>query len=169
MEKINKYISAAIMMVIGLLLIILKGGIIGILLTALGVALIVMGILDAVQRKDVVRCVIKCVIGAVIILGGWLFVAVILFILGALLVVVGVLWIVKLVQRHTKGENLLATITAYIVPALYILIGVCLFFNQSAFMDVMFIIAGVIILVDGIVQLVNAIKEDNAGSGKKGE
>ena len=86
MEKTNKYISAAIMMAIGLLLIILKGGIIGILLTALGVALIVMGILDAVQRKDVARCVIKCVIGAVIILGGWLFVAVMLYILGALLV-----------------------------------------------------------------------------------
>ena len=162
MEKTNKYISAAIMIVIGLLLIILKGGIIGILLTALGVALIVMGILDAVQRKDVTRCVIKCVIGAVIILGGWLFVAVMLYILGALLVIVGILWIIKLVQRHTKGVNLIGTITAYLVPALYILIGVCLFFNQSAFVNVVFIIVGVIVLVDGIIQLVNAIKEDNA-------
>ncbi len=162
MEKTNKYISAVVMMAIGLLLIILKGGIINILLTALGVALIVMGILDAVQRKDVVRCVIKCVIGAVIILGGWLFVAVMLYILGALLVIVGVLWIIKLVQRHTKGVNLIGTITAYLVPALYILIGVCLFFNQSAFVDVVFIIVGVIVLVDGIIQLVNAIKEDNA-------
>lgn len=162
MEKTNKYISAAIMMAIGLLLIILKGGIIGILLTALGVALIVMGILDAVQRKDVARCVIKCVVGAVIILGGWLFVAVMLYILGALLVIVGILWIIKLVQRHTKGANLIGTITAYLVPALYILIGVCLFFNQSAFVDVVFIIVGVIVLVDGIIQLVNAIKEDNA-------
>ena len=162
MEKTNKYISAAIMMAIGLLLIILKGGIIGILLTALGVALIVMGILDAVQRKDVARCVIKCVIGAVIILGGWLFVAVMLYILGALLVIVGILWIIKLVQRHTKGANLIGTITAYLVPALYILIGVCLFFYQSAFVDVVFIIVGVIVLVDGIIQLVNAIKEDNA-------
>ena len=162
MEKTNKYISAVVMMVIGLLLIILKDGIIGILLTALGVALIVMGILDAVQRKDVTRCVIKCVIGAVIILGGWVFVAVMLYILGALLVIVGVLWIIKLVQRHTKGANLIGTITAYLVPALYILIGVCLFFNQSAFVNVVFIIVGVIVLVDGIIQLVNAIKEDNA-------
>lgn len=162
MEKTNKYISAVVMMAIGLLLIILKGGIINILLTALGVALIVMGILDAVQRKDVTRCVIKCVIGAVIILGGWLFVAVMLYILGALLVIVGVLWIIKLVQRHTKGANLIGTITAYLVPALYILIGVCLFFYQSAFVDVVFIIVGVIVLVDGIIQLVNAIKEDNA-------
>ncbi len=166
MEKINKYISAAIMIAIGVLLIILKAGIIGILLTVLGVALIVMGILDAVQKKDVVRCVIKCVIGAVVILGGWIFVSVMLYILGALLVITGVLWIVKLIQRHTKGENLIATITAYIVPALYIVIGICLFFNQSAVMDTMFIIIGVIVLVDGIVQLVNAIKEDNASSKK---
>ena len=162
MEKTNKYISAVVMMAIGLLLIILKDGIINILLTALGVALIVMGILDAVQRKDVVRCVIKCVIGAVIILGGWVFVPVMLYILGALLVIVGILWIIKLVQRHTKGANLIGTITAYLVPALYILIGVCLFFYQSAFVDVVFIIVGVIVLVDGIIQLVNAIKEDNA-------
>jgi uncharacterized membrane protein HdeD (DUF308 family) len=85
-----------------------------------------------------------------------------LYILGALLVIVGILWIIKLVQRHTKGANLIGTITAYLVPALYILIGVCLFFYQSAFVDVVFIIVGVIVLVDGIIQLVNAIKEDNA-------
>ncbi len=159
MIKLNKYISSGIMIVLGLLLIILRGGIIDWLLTALGVALIVMGILDAVQKKDVVACVIKCVVGAVVILGGWLFVHVILYILGALLVIVGVLWIVKLVQRHTKGENLIETVTAYIVPSLYIIIGIFLFFNQSAFMDVLFIIVGVIVLVDGIVQLVNAIRE----------
>ncbi len=161
MEKLNKYLSSAIMIAIGLLLIILRRGVVEILLTALGVFLIVMGILDAVQRKDVTRCVIKCVIGAVTILLGWLVVEVMLYILGALLVIVGVLWIVKLVQRHTKGENVIATIMEYLVPSLYILVGVCLFFNQSAFMDVMFIIAGVIVLVDGIVQLINSIKEDN--------
>ena len=90
MTKSNKFISAIIMIVIGALLIFLKGAIIGYLLTALGVALIVMGILDAVQKKDIPACVIKCVIGALIIVGGWVFVAVILYILGALLVVVGV-------------------------------------------------------------------------------
>lgn len=167
MTKSNKFISAIIMIVIGALLIFLKGAIIGYLLTALGVALIVMGILDAVQKKDIPACVIKCVIGALIIVGGWVFVAVILYILGALLVVVGVLGIIKLVQRHTKGENLLATVTAYLVPSLYILIGICLFFNQSAIMDIMFIIVGVIVLVDGIVQLVNAVKDDNGSSKSK--
>ena len=162
MTKTNKYISSAIMIAIGILLIILRGGIMDILLTALGVALIVMGIMDAVQKKDVTACVIKCVIGAVIILGGWLFLTVMLYILGGLLVATGVLWIVKLVQRKTKGDNLLETVTAYLVPALYILVGICLFLNQTGFMNVIFVIIGIIVLVNGIIQLVGAIKEGNS-------
>lgn len=162
MTKTNKYISSAIMIAIGILLIILRGGIMDILLTALGVALIVMGIMDVVQKKDVTACVIKCVIGAVIILGGLLFLTVMLYILGGLLVVTGVLWIVKLVQRKTKGNNLLETVTAYLVPALYILVGICLFLNQTGFMNVIFVIIGIIVLVNGIIQLVGAIKEGNS-------
>lgn len=167
MEKFSKFIPSVVTIAIGLLLLIMRAGIVKILLTVLGVMFIVMGIMDAVQKKDVPGCVIKCVIGAVIIVLGWLVVEVMLYILGALLVIVGVLGIVKLVQRHTKGDTLLATISAYLVPSLYVVIGILLFFNQAGFVDVIFIITGVIVLVNGIIQLVNTIKEHEPTSSKK--
>ena len=159
MTKKEGYIASAIMIAIGVCLIALRGKIIEILLTAMGVTLIVSGIIDAVQRKDAVLCTIKCIIGAVLIVGGWLFLTVMLYIVGAMLVIFGVLWIIKLAKRYTKGATVFETIRLYFVPALCVLVGVCLFFNGTAIVDLMFIIAGVLLVVDGIIYLVNVIKE----------
>ena len=146
------------MIAVGLCLMVLRGGIIGILLTVLGVAIIVSGIIDAVQRKDGVLCAIKCVIGAVLIAGGWLFLSVMLYIVGAMLVVFGVLWIIKLARRYTKGSTALETIRLYFVPCICLLVGVCLFFNGTAIVDLAFIIAGALLVIDGLVYLINVIK-----------
>ena len=146
------------MIVIGILLIIFKDGIIEILLSCLGAAIIVWGIFDAVKRKNATACVIKCVLGVGTIVGAWVFKSIILFGLGGLLIIVSVLWIIKLIQYRTKGVTFWDTIRIYFVPSVIAIVGTCLFFNQAKFVDIIFIIVGAIITINGIVYLINTIK-----------
>ena len=51
----NNIVNCAVYGVIGLLLIILKAGSLGILMTVVGVLLIGLGVLDALKGKDIVK------------------------------------------------------------------------------------------------------------------
>ena len=87
-KKSETIIASIVAMAIGILLIILRSSLIGIVMTVIGVALIGFGVIDLLQHQ-IPPAVIKMVIGAVIIVCGWVLVEAVLYILAALMLILG--------------------------------------------------------------------------------
>lgn len=139
----NALITCAIYAIIGVLLIVLKSGSLGILMTAVGALLIVLGVLDAV-KGDVVKGVIEALIGVAIIVFGWLIAGIVLLVFGVLLIIKGVLDLLKV---YKKG--FMASLSSIVT----IVIGVILVISKFALIDLFCIIAGVIFIINAVLTL----------------
>ena len=78
--KDNKLVNGFIVAIIGILLMIIKNGVINIIATCFGIYFIVAGILEIVKNKRTVEGVIMIVIGAAVIIFGWLLVSIVLYV-----------------------------------------------------------------------------------------
>lgn len=159
MKKLEKFIPAILTIVLGVLFLVLKGEVISIAMTILGVVLIVLGVLDLIG-KQTVPAVVKIVIGVLILVAGWAFTTAVLYILAALLLIYGILLLYNNIKTKTKGEKLLGTILAYAEPIVCIVIGFFLFFNQGGVVNWVFIIAGILAIIEGILMLFGAFKKE---------
>ena len=158
MKKSEKLIAGLITMALGVLLVILKANIISILITILGVGLIVLGALDLYHRL-VPPGVVKIVVGVVIILCGWLIVSAVLYLLAAILLIAGILMLYEHIKRGACKE-LWRTICAYAVPAVFIFIGLLLMFNQGNTVEWVFILSGILTVIEGGLLLIHSLIDD---------
>ncbi len=140
----NNILNCIVYAVIGILLIVLKAGSLGILMTAVGVLLIVLGLLDIINEKDLTKGIIEIVLGAGIIVCGWLIADIVLLLLGIVLIIKGVM---ELFKNFKKG--LVANLSSIVL----LVIGILLVVAKWALMDVMCIIAGVIFLANAVLTL----------------
>jgi uncharacterized membrane protein HdeD (DUF308 family) len=147
--KQNQIIYALALIVLGILFLVLKDEVIGIAMTILGVALIVVGVLDIIG-KFTVQGIIEIAAGVVIIVCGWLITQIVLYILAALFVIYGVYHIYQLIKQKARGFSIWQTIALYLPAVIEIVIGVLLFLNGFGWV---FIVVGVVFLVEGIVEL----------------
>ncbi len=141
--SLNNIITCAVYAVIGLLLIILKGGSLGILMTVVGVLLIGLGVMDIIKSKDdFVKGIVEIAAGVAIIVLGWLIASIVLLIFGIILIIKGGMdaW------EQRKGG-----IASLLSPIVTIAIGVLLVVAKFALMDVLCIVAGVVFLVDAVL------------------
>ena len=159
MKKTEKIILAAATIAFGVLLMILQGSIVSILMTVLGVGLIAFGVMDLIN-KNFPQAIVKLVCGLVIIICGWVIVSAVLYILAAVLLIAGILLIYEKIRCSKKGETLLKTLIEYAMPILCIVIGVLLMFNQGNTVNWVFIIGGILTVVEGGLLLVGAFTED---------
>ena len=159
MKKTEKIVSALLTIALGVLLITLRGKFISILMTVLGLGLIAFAVLDLFNRL-IPPAVIKAVAGVVIILCGWTIIEAVLYILSALLLVAGILLLYEKIKAHSRCDALWQTVCEYAVPALLIVIGLLFLFNQGNTVEWVFIISGVLTVIDGGIILANAIIED---------
>lgn len=154
-NRSNELLTAIALIVIGLLFIIYKGGIISIAMSLIGITLIVLGIIDIVKKRTV-SGVVKLVFAALVMLAGWLFITLALYILGAFLLVAGVTQLVAL--SKTKIKKLTLPVIMHIAqPIIYILIAICLFFNQGGAISWVFTVSGIFLIIDGIAGLIGAL------------
>lgn len=154
-NRSNELLTAIALIVIGLLFIIYKGGIISIAMSLIGITLIVLGIIDIVKKRTV-SGVVKLVFAALVMLAGWLFITLALYILGAFLLVAGVTQLVAL--SKTKIKKLTLSVIMHIAqPIIYILIAICLFFNQGGAISWVFTVSGIFLIIDGIAGLIGAL------------
>ena len=154
-NKSNDLLTAAALILIGLLFIIYKGGIISLAMSLIGITLIVLGIIDIIKKR-VVSGVIKLVFSALVMLAGWLFITLALYVLGAFLLVAGVSQLVALSKVKLKKLTLPVAMH-YAQPIIYILIAVCLFFNQGGAISWVFTVSGIFLIIDGIAALIGAL------------
>ncbi len=141
---LSNLLTCIIYAVIGVLLIIFKSGSLGIVMTVAGVLFIVMGIIDIIKSKDLIKGIIEIAIGAAILILGWAFVEIVLLVFGILLIVKGVLDLFK-----SFGAGLKAMLSPIITIAVGILLIVCKF----KAIDLLFIIVGVVFIINAVLAL----------------
>lgn len=159
MNKTGKLISAVAAIAVGVLLIILRNGVLHVLNAVVGVVLLALGVLDLV-KKDIKLGGTKCVIGALLLAFGWLILQAILYVFAALLLIVGVCWIYDLIRCGVKCTQDWRLLLEYVKPVLCILIGVLLLFNQGGTVDWIFIVCGVCTVVEGSLILFTAMANE---------
>ncbi|MBE5737640.1 MAG: hypothetical protein E7348_04485 [Clostridiales bacterium] len=144
--KNNKMIQAIAYLVIGILFCVFQSGMLGWLMTAVGVLLVVMGVSDALS-KDYVSAIIKIAVGIVIALGGWLFVEIVLLVLGIVVIINGAKQLLAALKSNKKD------IKELVISIVTIVFGVMLVVSKWAMMDWLFIIIGVLIALEGVLML----------------
>lgn len=140
----NNILNCIMYAVIGILLIVLKAGSLGILMTAVGALLIIMGLIDIFNQKDLTKGIIELALGAGIIICGWLVADIVLLVLGIVLIVKGAM---ELFKNFKKG------FVANLSSIVLVVIGVLLVIAKWALMDVMCIVAGVVFLINAVLIL----------------
>ena len=154
-NKSNELLTAIALILIGGLFIIYKGEVISIAMSLIGITLVVLGIID-ILRARVFSGVVKLVFAALVVLAGWLFVTLALYLLGAFLLIAGITQLIAISKLKIKKLTLPA-VMHIAQPVIYILVAICLFFNQGGAISWVFILSGVFLILDGIAGIIGAL------------
>ena len=157
MNQKENVASALGSILLGILLIVMKGKIITAAITLLAVFVIVVAIMDFVAGL-VNYGIVKSVAGICILVFGWVFASLAFYILAAGIIIMGLLQISSI--KKTMPVNLTAgeRFQEYFRPGLMVAAGACLLFNQSGTIAWVFIATGVLLVINGIMTLVGANK-----------
>ena len=137
-------ITAGLYAVVGIMLVILKAGSIEILMTVIGALFIILGVVDAVNKKNTTKAILEIAIGVAIIVCGWLIADIVLLVFGVFLILRGVIDVWK-----NRKEDLPLLLS----PIACIIIGALLVIAKWAFMDIMCLIAGIIFIANAVLVL----------------
>ncbi|MBQ8295240.1 MAG: DUF308 domain-containing protein [Clostridia bacterium] len=159
MRKSEKIVAAVFTMVLGILLIVLKDDFIGLLMTVAGLCLLTLGVID-IFAKRIPPAIVKIVVGGLVILCGWTVVEAVLYVVAAVLLICGFLLLYDKIKKKTYCRQLFYTICEYAVPSLLILIGILFLFHQEKAVNFIFIVSGLLTLLEGGVLLVNALTDE---------
>ena len=160
MKKSEKIIAAVLTMVVGVLLIALKGKFIGVIAVVAGVSLIVLGIVD-IFGSGIPPAVIKIVVGALIIVCGFAVVRAVVYVICAALLIAGVLLLYDKLKNGLRCMEIPQKICEIAMPSVCILIGVLLLFHNIKLMNMIFVICGILSLIEGGLILFNAFGEED--------
>lgn len=157
MNQKGNVASALGSILLGALLIIMKGKIISVAITVLAVFVIIGAIVDFTAGL-VNFGIVKMVAGVCILVFGWIFASLAFYILAAGIILMGLLQISSI--KKTMPVNLTAgeRFQEYFKPGLMVVAGACMLFNQSGTIAWAFIATGVLLIVNGIMTLVGANK-----------
>ena len=133
--------SALLSLLVGGLFLWLREGVISIAMTVMGVALLVLAIVDLAHRRTFMG-VVKAVLGGFILLAGWAILSLALYVLAAVLLIWGILGLISGARRGGRAMRLLAPITA-------ILSGACLLLAPGGTLSWVFIVSGALLLLQG--------------------
>ena len=159
MKKNQAVISAALMLIIGILLIVFKSQLLSITMTILGACLIVLGALDLIERRDYLLFAVKVAIGILIIVCGWTLLEIACYVIGALLLIYGLMQLWNFINSKTKIVSFADFLAVYSNPIMNIIIGLCLLLvNVGNIANVMFIIVGVFFIIEAAFDLLSIFR-----------
>lgn len=148
----NKTIIGIAAIVVGVMFIAMKDEVISLAITALGIAMIVMGILD-VTKSENKSGIVKIVAGAVAITFGWVFVNIALYVIAALMIVYCLGNLIASLRTDGYPMSGVQMLRTYAKPVIGLIAGICLFFNQGGTVAWVFVLAGIIFVVEGVLML----------------
>ncbi len=145
--------SALLYVILGVLLIVFKSQTLGWAMTIAGAVFIISGVLDIV-KGNVAGGAVSLIIGIAILVLGWTAVTIVLLVLGILMAVKGLVSLIQALKR--KKKNVLAIIFALLT---IIAGGLIIFGYASAIIDTVLLVAGILLVVDGVLGLASAAKK----------
>ncbi|MBQ3489399.1 MAG: DUF308 domain-containing protein [Clostridia bacterium] len=140
----SELVSSLLYILIGAVLVIFRSQTLGWAMTIAGVLFIVFGILDLI-RTNLAGGAFSLIIGIAILVLGWAATQIVLLVLGILIAIKGVIALVNALQARKKK------LLNIIFPIVSIVIGLMLAFGNG--LDIMIMIAGILLTVDGIFGL----------------
>ena len=155
MKVSERIIFALVTITLGVLLIAWRGDIIQVLMTVLGIALLVLGVLDWIER-GVKIAAIKLFLGVLSLAFGWLLVPAVSYILATALVLFAVYLAVGFFRCGNKISLAFRSISLWIKPVLLFLMGLFLFLNNGGDADWAFVLVGVMAVPLGGILLAEA-------------
>ena len=164
MRRKEDIISAIISMLVGVMLVVMKGQVVSIAITVFAVIVLISAVIDLIN-KVVNSAVVKAVVGVCLLIFGWVFVEVALYLLAAGVIIWGLLRIVNMHKVLAEDMTHQQKIFAYIRPAITVLAGICLLFNQGGTVDWIFILTGVLLVAEGVLDVADALKNNKAQGG----
>ena len=146
----SELVSSLLYIIIGVLLVIFRSQTLGWAMTIAGIFFIVSGILDLV-RLNFVGGAVSLIIGIAILVLGWLAAAIVLLVLGILIAIKGLIALVDVLRKKKK------TVLEVLFPIFSIVVGLALAFGNG--LDIMIIITGVLLIVDGAIGVLGSLKK----------
>ncbi len=159
MKQSEKVITALLLMALGVMFIILKDNFIGILMTVVGASLIVLGIVDIIGG-NYPQAIVKIVSGLLLVICGWVIVEAVLYVLSGILLIFGLLLLYDKIRNRICRSTLWQTVLEYATPVICIVIGVLLLFHRESFVNLVFIVSGILLALEGGVVLLSAFADE---------
>lgn len=148
MKKSERIISALVTVTLGVLLIAWQGDIINVLMTVLGISLLVLGVLDLIER-EIKTAVLKLLCGVLAIAFCWLVVSVVSYVLAVCTVLLAVFIFYDYIKRGNRPCLTVASVSLWLKPICVSLIGLFLFFNDGGQAEWAFVVVGIFTVVLG--------------------
>lgn len=150
-KKSNSELSSSLLYIlIGVLLMVFKAQTLGWVMTITGMLFIVSGALDLL-KKNWTGGAVSLIIGIAILVLGWTATKIVLLVLGILIAVKGIVALLDALKASKKNALTL------LFPILSIVVGLMLAFGNG--LDVMILIVGILLTVDGVLGLVSSLKK----------
>ena len=148
----NSIITSIVLIILGIMLITLKSDVISFALTIIGITLIISAIIDFSQQMMHMG-VIKIVTGIAVIVLGWVFVSTALYILAIVLTIQGIFQIIDTHRLRSAMPKGIRKTFSYLSPAASVLAGICLMFNQRGTISWIFVVSGILLIIEGILSI----------------
>ena len=146
----SELFSSVLYIIIGLLLVIFRSQTLGWAMTIAGIIFVISGILDLV-KKNWTGGAVSLIIGLVILILGWTAAQIVLLVLGILIAIKGVVALIDVLKKSDKN------VLGILYPVLSIVVGLMLAFGNA--LDIMIVIVGVLLIIDGIIGLIGSLKK----------
>ena len=147
-------LAAVAMIVIGGLMLLMGGAaemFLQIAVFAIGIALVVLGVIDLLQKKWA-EGAIKAIIGLVVFLLAYLKPEIFMYVLSAVLILYGAYLVYGVIKAQPKGA--LNWVLALLMPVLIVVAGILLFFASEVVITILaslLIVAGWLVIVNDYV------------------
>lgn len=150
-KKTSSELSSSLLyIIIGVLLVIFRSQTLGWAMTIAGIIFVVSGILDLVKQNWVGGAV-SLIIGISILILGWAAAQIVLLVLGILIAIKGIVSLINVLKKKRKSALMI------LYPVLSIVVGLMLAFGNG--LDIVIIIVGVLLIVDGVIGLLGSLKK----------
>ena len=146
----SELFSSLLYLIVGLLLVIFRSQTLGWAMTIAGIVFIVAGVID-ILKKNFGGGAISLIIGIAILILGWVAAKIVLLVLGILIAIKGIVAFLNVFK--SKNKNALS----FIFPILTVIVGLMLAFGNG--LDVMIIIVGILLAIDGVIGIAGSLKK----------
>jgi len=119
-------------------------------MTIAGIIFVISGALDLI-KKNWAGGAVSLIIGIAILVLGWVAAKIVLLVLGIMIAIKGIVALINVFKQ--KKANALQIV----FPILTVIVGLMLAFGNA--LDIMIIIVGILLIVDGILGFIGSLKK----------